>query len=80
MSCSFLAMAPLFSGMLRWTLVTAFVLTVLSLLYYIMAYGWRRSYRFEVAVIAIDWATLIVCGLLMARAFWRGGDSRAKLD
>lgn len=71
MSASLLALAPLFSGMLRLTLVAAFALTVLSLLYYTIAYGWERSYRFEVAVIAIDWTTLIVCGPLMSRRFWR---------
>ena len=79
MSASFLAIAPLFSGILRLTLVAAFVLTVLSFLYYIIAYGWERSYRFEVAVIFIDWMTLIVGGMFMAWKF-RLDAKDAKLD
>lgn len=79
MSLSFLAMAPLFDGVLRFTLIVAFALTVFSLVYYIIEYGWERSYRFEVAVIAIDWTTLIVSGMLMARRFRIGG-KQVKLD
>ena len=72
MSASFLALAPLFSGMLRLTLVSAFVSTVFSLAYYIIAYGWNRSYRFEVAVILIDWIALVVCGAFMTRTCYIG--------
>jgi hypothetical protein len=80
MSASFMAVSPLFSaGVLRFLLVLAFALTLLSLLYYIVVYGWDRSYRFEVAVITIDWTTLIVCGTLMARHF-RASDKNDKVD
>jgi hypothetical protein len=79
MSASFFAMAPLFSGILRFFLVAAFVSTVVSLIYYIVSFGWGRSYRFEVAVIFIDWMTLIVCGTMMALRFLRA-DKNEKLD
>jgi hypothetical protein len=68
MSASFLALAPVIPNIiLRLLLVLAFVSTVLTLIYYVVIYGWKRSYRFEVAVICIDWITLIGCGALLAR-------------
>ena len=81
MSASFLALAPIVrSSMVRWTLVSSFVSTILSLLYYILVYEWERSYRFEVAVICIDWMTLVVFGLVTARALWTTDINNEKVD
>jgi hypothetical protein len=38
-------------------------------------FGFDLGYRFEVAIIVIDWLTLIVAGVLMALVFRRGNDA-----
>jgi len=70
MSISFLFLAFNFSRKnrlektMRMILISAFLLTVLSFVYYTIQYGIDRSYRFEVAAIAINWLTTITIGIL----------------
>jgi hypothetical protein len=77
MSVSFLFMAPVFSGAnrtekaIRWLFTGSFVVTILSLIYYSLQYGIFREYRFEVAVITINWISLIVAGILVSIVFKR---------
>lgn len=77
MAVSFLFMAPVFSGAdraergLRWLLLTGFFLMAAAYLYYSVAYGLTKEYRFEVAVISIDWLVLLAGSGLMAVIFRR---------
>jgi hypothetical protein len=79
MSLVFLFSAPVFAGhgglgrVLRWVLVTAFVLTLGALLVLWVAYGNDLEYRFEVAAILIDWLALIAVGILLGVVFRRAG-------
>jgi hypothetical protein len=77
MSLSFLWMAPVFSGAqrtetaIRWLFRVSFLATILAFLYYALQYGLARDYRFEVAVITINWIVLIVAGILVSLVFKR---------
>lgn len=77
MSLSFLWMAPVFSGAnrtettLRWLFRGSFLCTLLAFSFYALQYGLAREYRFEVAVITINWAVLLVAGLLVSLVFKR---------
>lgn len=77
MAASFLLVAPVFWGAnrveraLRWLFVLSFVLALVALVGMTIAYGIEREYRFEIAVISIDWIVLIVAGILLAAVFWR---------
>lgn len=77
MSISFLFLSFVFtdknrlSGSIRWLLTVSFVLTLLSYVFYLITYGIEREYRFEVAVITINWLTLIVVGILIGVYFNR---------
>jgi hypothetical protein len=77
MSLSFLFMAFALSSRsgvetaARWVFLAAFALTVVSLVAASIIYGLDRSYRFEIAVISIDWLALIVNGVLLAVVFRR---------
>ena len=68
MSVSFLFMGLTFSGIrkgekaLRWIFLTGFILTILALVVFSVLYGIHREYRFEVAVITIDWLAVIIGG------------------
>ncbi|MEW6182500.1 MAG: hypothetical protein AB1500_04885 [Bacillota bacterium] len=78
MSAALFCIAPVFSrnrleAALRWIFIAGFVLAVLSFAAYSVAYGVQREYRFEVAVIAIDWTVLIVSGILLGAWFKRTG-------
>ncbi len=53
----------------RWIFISGFILMVLSLLSISMVHGLHREYRFEVAVITINWTALIVGGILLGLAF-----------
>ena len=55
----------------RWTFLAGFFLTIVSLILIVMAYGMDRSYRFEVAVISIDWLVITINGVLLSLVFKR---------
>lgn len=76
MSISFLFMAFVFSSgklekAIRWTFVSAFVLTIGSFIAYSVIYGINREYRFELASISFNWLALIMSGALLANLFNR---------
>lgn len=77
MSLAFLFAAPVFGSVtktekaVRFTFFINFVLVMAALIYYSLAYGIHREYRFEVAVISIDWLALIAGGMLVAKVFNR---------
>lgn len=54
---------------IRWILIAGFVLMIASLVGYSIIYGIHREYRFEVAIITINWLVLIVIGILISRVF-----------
>ena len=72
MSISFLFLAFIFTNKtrleksIRLILISAFLLTILSFIFYTIKYGLDRSYRFEVAAISINWITTITIGILMS--------------
>jgi hypothetical protein len=55
----------------RWVFLAAFAFTIIALVVTSILYGLDRSYRFEIAVISIDWLALIVNGILLAVSFRR---------
>lgn len=75
MSFSFMSVAFIFSKdqrlerTIRWIFIFSFIMAMISLLTIIFIYGIRREYRFEVAVITINWLVLIVNGLLLGKLF-----------
>ncbi len=77
MSVAFLSMAPVFSrtnrleNAIRWIFIISFILTIISLIIISILYGIHREYRFEVAVITINWIVLIVSGILLSVLFKR---------
>lgn len=72
---AFLFMAPVFAGqerlagVLRWLFRLSSLLALGGFLLYHLIYGHNLEYRFEVFVIAVDWTTLIVAGVLLAVFF-----------
>ena len=72
MSISFLFLAFIFSmknrleKAIRLILISAFLFTVLSFIFYSIKFGIDRSYRFEVAAITINWITTIAVGILIS--------------
>jgi hypothetical protein len=56
---------------IRITFFSNFLLSVLALILISVVYGIHREYRFEIAVISINWLTLIVSGILLCRFFRR---------
>ena len=72
MSISFLFLSFTFSlknrleKAIRLILISAFLLTVLSFVFYTIKFGIDRSYRFEVATITINWLTTITIGILIS--------------
>ena len=77
MSVSFLCAAPVFSRSdrveraIRWIFILSFLLALLALIVISVQYGIEREYRFEVAVISINWLVLIVTGVLLSMVFRR---------
>jgi hypothetical protein len=55
----------------RWVLVVSFALSLLAFVGMSLYFGLDLEYRFEVAVITIDWLTLIAAGVLLALVFRR---------
>ncbi len=72
MSISFLFLSFIFSlknrleRTIRLILISAFLLMVLSFVFYTIKFGIDRSYRFEVATITINWLTTITIGILVS--------------
>lgn len=58
---------------LRWLWIGGFVIALVALVGVTVIYGTDREYRFEIAIIALDWLALIVGGGLLSRVFARGG-------
>lgn len=77
MSISFLFLAPVFikknrlEKSIRMILVLPFALTVLSFIFYSIKFGIDRDYRFEVAVITINWLFTILIGISVS-IFFKG--------
>ncbi|MFA6257733.1 MAG: hypothetical protein WC671_01830 [Candidatus Paceibacterota bacterium] len=76
MGVSFLFMAPVFSKsrlerVIRSIFIGSFVLTLITFILISIFYGINREYRFEVAVMSINWLTLIVSGILVGTMFKR---------
>jgi hypothetical protein len=72
MSLSFLLAALMIGGVgkmvraIRRVFGLGFVLPLLALIGYVLAYGLDRQDRFEVVIISVDWLVLIVNGILVA--------------
>ncbi len=78
MSAAFLFVAGVFSGSrleraVRWLFVTSFILAIGSF----VTLSWLRYdiVAFEVAILLINWITLIIAGVLLSVLFRRAGDS-----
>jgi hypothetical protein len=77
MSISFVSIAPVFKGTkrleksIRFVLMISFLLTFSAFILISVLYGIHREYRFEVAVITINWTTLIIVGILLSIQFRR---------
>ncbi len=77
MSLSLLFIGLAFAGnsrlekAIRWILVIAFILTMVSLAWISVTLGVQREYMFEIAVITINWIVLIATGILLAVWFRR---------
>ncbi|MFN8442865.1 MAG: hypothetical protein U0175_18960 [Caldilineaceae bacterium] len=75
LALTFLLIAPVFtgkqrlSGVLRWLFRISSLLALGGFVLYHLIYGYNLEYRFEVFVIAVDWVTLIVAGVLVAIFF-----------
>ncbi|MCF7796419.1 MAG: hypothetical protein K9N36_01495 [Candidatus Marinimicrobia bacterium] len=73
MSVSFLFLGLTFTGAgrgekaLRWIFLAGFILTIVALIVISVMFGIHREYRFEVAVITIDWVVVIVTSLIFSR-------------
>lgn len=62
----------------RWTFLGGFAATTLLSVWIVTQFGHAREYRFEVAIISINWLLLIAGGLMMAFVFRRDlGAARA---
>ena len=77
MSLSFFFIVPVFSKAtnlektLRITLFVSFLLTIVALVLISLQYGIQREYRFEIAVITINYITLFVSAIMLSRLFKR---------
>lgn len=75
MSLSLFCMALIFSRKspveknLKRILALPFILTIVSLVAFLVRYGLDRSYRFEVAAISFNWLVLILAGVMAAVYF-----------
>lgn len=77
MSAALASVAPAFTGanwaerVLRWTFLGALVLSLVGLVALTAIYGHDLEYRFEIAVISINWSALIVGSVAAAMHFRR---------
>lgn len=77
MSITFLFLAFVFTKRnnleksIRLILLLPFIITVLSFIFYTVKFGLDRSYRFEVAIITVNWLVTIIVGILVTIFFKR---------
>jgi len=77
MSVTFISLVPVFSGSntleraIKWIYIVGFILIIVSFILISLRFGIKREYRFEVALITIDYVELIVSGILLTRLFKR---------
>lgn len=77
MILSFFALFPLFNGenllerTIRYTIITGFILAIISFTLVTIILGIHREYIFEVIIISITWIELILLGILFTRYFRR---------
>jgi hypothetical protein len=77
MGVSFICLVPVFSGSntleraIKWIYIIGFILIIVSFILISLLFGIKREYRFEVAVITIDYAVLIISGILLTKLFKR---------
>jgi len=77
MSFSFLFIAPVFKEknriqiIIKWVFIVAFILAIIAFALINIKYGLKRDYRFELAVISINWIVLVVNGILTGIVFKR---------
>lgn len=57
--------------MLKWTFLAGFAVAVITFLMILFKFGINREYRYEVAIICIDWLILILAGIFQSIAFKR---------
>ncbi|MDO1447013.1 hypothetical protein Q0590_12160 [Rhodocytophaga aerolata] len=75
MSVSFACIAPVFDKnsllekSIRWMFIIGVLFTIVALAIISFIYGINREYRFEVAVITIDYVVLLINGILLATLF-----------
>lgn len=75
MSVSFACIAPVFDKnslletSIHWVFIIGVLFTIVALAIISFMYGINREYRFEVAVITIDYAVLLINGILLATLF-----------
>jgi hypothetical protein len=79
MSLAFLFVSAIFTGKgklersIRWIFRISFALAIIFLIVLALYYGYDLEYRFECAIIPINWITLIVVGVLLGQFFKRVG-------
>jgi len=79
MSAAFLFAGMTFVGpgrverALRWIFVVSALAAIMALIGLSLYYGAGLEYRFEVAVLAINWSVLVVSGVLLSLLFRRTG-------
>ena len=77
MSLVFIVLVPAFSNKkkiqkaIRWVFIVSFFMTLISFVIISLIFGISREYRFEVVVITINYFTLIISGILIAKMFKR---------
>jgi hypothetical protein len=75
MSFSFFFIALIFNktgrleSSIKWIFISAFVLTIVSLIMISIQYGLDRKDRFEIVSLSIAWLVLIVNGILLSIYF-----------
>jgi hypothetical protein len=78
MSLAFLCVGVIFAGTrkleraIRWLFIGSAVLSIATFILLSLIYGQDLEYRFEVAVIMINWLTLLAGGVLLGVLFRRG--------
>jgi hypothetical protein len=77
MSASMACMAPTLSKAtrlertVRWVFGGGWVVSLAALAWFMVEYGHRRAYLFEIAIISVVWLTLIPSAFMMAAVFRR---------
>lgn len=79
MSLAFLFVGLVFVGpsklerSVRWLFIVSAVLALIAYFVMSLLFGKELEYRFELAVISINWLVLITAGVLLSFLFWRQG-------